>query len=228
MEHISQHLAVWAADVSPNDDGLAVLGLRTDIVGSLRAYGLETPSALQKTASRLISNHRDLYVEAPSGQDRSETLVINLLRHIDTTSPTTQAIVLVFTDQLARELDTLVRAMGRQLAIKCHCCGSEDDPASDEKALVSGTAIVIGTAERLAHLCADGYLNKDGLKLLVLDDADDVLDTSMEHFLDIFHSVRGPHFQICLYYWDLSFQFQDWTFRRLVNSPVQIYGNLPV
>jgi superfamily II DNA/RNA helicase len=173
----------------------AELGVRDEIVRALAEDGKEHPFAIQELTLPLALAGDDLIGQARTGMGKTLAFGVPLLQRIttDTERPLTgipRALVVVPTRELclqvsgdlamaAKYLTADARssesgAEERKLTVTSIYGGRPYEPQIE--ALQKGVDVVVGTPGRLLDLAQQGHLQLGGLSMLVLDEADEMLD----------------------------------------------------
>ncbi len=165
----------------------AKLGVHDEIVRALAEEGIERPFAIQELTLPLALAGDDVIGQARTGMGKTLAFGVPLLQRITAgagTKPLTgapRALVVVPTRELCLQVteDLAVAAKyltadGRRLSVVSIYGGKAYEPQVD--ALRTGADVVVGTPGRLLDLCQQGHLRLGGLSVLVLDEADEMLD----------------------------------------------------
>ncbi|MGW0161836.1 DEAD/DEAH box helicase [Mycobacterium sp. NPDC003323] len=164
----------------------ADLGVRDEIVRALAATGKEHPFAIQELTLPLALAGDDLIGQARTGMGKTLAFGVPLLHRISTdeSRPLTgapRALVVVPTRELCLQVfDDLngaakdLRAGDRKFTVTAIYGGRPYEPQIE--ALQKGVDVVVGTPGRLLDLAQQGHLQLGGLSVLVLDEADEMLD----------------------------------------------------
>jgi superfamily II DNA/RNA helicase len=169
----------------------AALGVREEIVRALSEQGIEAPFAIQELTLPLALAGDDLIGQARTGMGKTFAFGVPLLHRItgDATRPLTgapRALVVVPTRELCLQVyDDLAGAAKhlsvsaaetrtRPLSVVSIYGGRPYEPQIE--ALQKGADVVVGTPGRLLDLAQQGHLQLGGLSVLVLDEADEMLD----------------------------------------------------
>jgi len=177
MTHLEKHVQETFAD----------LGVRDEIVRALAEEGIEHPFAIQELTMPLALAGDDLIGQARTGMGKTYAFGVPLLHRItaDIDRPLTgapRALVVVPTrelclqvyDDLAGAARYLTTDEGRKLSVVSIYGGRPYEPQIE--ALRKGADVVVGTPGRLLDLAQQGHLHLGGLSVLVLDEADEMLD----------------------------------------------------
>ena len=153
-----------------------------------RGYASATP--VQSEVMKPEAVGRDLVVSAQTGSGKTIAFGIamaaDLLGDKDSLAFVERPLALVIAPtrelalQVSRELDWLYRKAGGRIAT---CVGGMN-PQQERKTLRSGPSIVVGTPGRLRDHLERGALDLSGLKAVVLDEADEMLDMGFREELE--------------------------------------------
>ncbi len=174
--------------LNPHPLNFAQLGVRDEIVRSLDERGIEHPFAIQELTLPLALDGDDLIGQARTGMGKTLAFGVPLLQRItDGKRPldgTPRALVVVPTRELCLQVfDDLAGAAKyltagtageRRLSVVSIYGGRPYEPQIE--ALRAGADVVVGTPGRLLDLAQQGHLRLGGLSVLVLDEADEMLD----------------------------------------------------
>ncbi|MCA9067354.1 MAG: DEAD/DEAH box helicase, partial [Planctomycetaceae bacterium] len=156
--------------------GFAELGLSAASLKTLSQIGYENPSPIQKAFIPLALQGGDCTGQARTGTGKTAAFVLPILETIDLRRPGTQALVLAPT----RELSEQVATEAKKLSGKNRCRtavfvgGRPIRKQLDE--LSRGVQLAVGTPGRVIDLLSRGALDLRELKVVVLDEADRMLD----------------------------------------------------
>jgi len=157
----------------------AELGAADDIVSALADAGIERAFPIQEMCLPLALEGRDLIGQAKTGTGKTLGFGIPLIQRItrdDAPGATPQALIVVPTRELCIQVaDDLERASTlRGLRVLSVYGGRAYEPQLE--ALARGVEVVVGTPGRLIDLAQRGALNLSRVGVLVLDEADEMLD----------------------------------------------------
>ena len=160
------------------------LGLSADLVRIVAEEGYETPTPVQAAAIPLVLEGRDVLAAAQTGTGKTAAFVLPILDrlrgHANTSfSPArhpVRVLILVPTRELAMQVDESVRTYGRTVPLRSTVVygGIPMDPQI--KALRGGVEILVATPGRLLDLVGQRVANLGQVEILVLDEADRMLD----------------------------------------------------
>ena len=163
------------------------MGLHENLLRGIYAYGFEKPSAIQQRAVKPIVEGRDVIAQAQSGTGKTSMVAVALCQAVDTKSRDVQALVLSPTRELAAQTDRTVRELGAFMSVRSHCCVGGKSLGEDLRQLEGGLQVVSGTPGRVYDLVRRRALGTRGIRLIVLDEADEMLGKGFkEQIYDIY------------------------------------------
>ncbi|RMY01291.1 hypothetical protein D0868_08571 [Hortaea werneckii] len=164
--------------------------LKENLLRGVYAYGYESPSAVQSRAIVQICKGRDTIAQAQSGTGKTATFSISILQVIDTAVRESQALVLSPTRELATQIQSVLLALGDYMNVQCHACIGGTNVGEDIRKLDYGQHVVSGTPGRVADMIRRRNLRTRHIKMLVLDEADELLNRGFRE--QIYDSWLSP------------------------------------
>jgi ATP-dependent RNA helicase DeaD len=159
-------------------DGFAGLGLDPDLCLAVSGLGFDEPTPIQRAAIPPLLAGRDLVGQAATGTGKTAAFALPFLQRIAGRSGSAGvlALVLVPTRELGAQVCEAVRRYGSSLGVRVlPVCGGQ--PISRQlRALDRGVDVVVATPGRALDHIARGTLNLDDVEVVVLDEADEMLD----------------------------------------------------
>jgi superfamily II DNA/RNA helicase len=153
------------------------LKLKDNILNGVYNYGFEKPSQIQRVAIKPIIDGEDMVIQSHSGTGKTATFIIGLLHLIDENLNEPQAIIISNTRELADQTFKVCNNLSRFTKIKSNLCIGGDmqfkyysDSLKDH--------IIIGTPGRISDLVNKNIINTSNIKIIIVDEADDVLSNS--------------------------------------------------
>ncbi|MCW5757519.1 MAG: DEAD/DEAH box helicase [Phycisphaeraceae bacterium] len=165
----------------------ADMGLSKPIADVLRARGYNTPTPIQAMAIPVVLEGRDVFGCAQTGTGKTAAFALPVLHdlaeagHIDGTKfgargRPPRALVLAPTRELAMQIFDAFVAYGRNLPLRFAAVFGGVGQYHQEKALRGGIDALIATPGRLMDLHEQGLIDLGSVEVLVLDEADRMLD----------------------------------------------------
>ena len=163
------------------------LGLADELVQAITEQGYEKPSPIQEKAIPEVLNGRDVMAAAQTGTGKTAGFTLPILDYLNRTPKPSgkgnQARVLVLTPtrELAAQINDSVEVYGRHLNAKSVVVfgGVKINPQMQR--LRGGADVLIATPGRLLDLHQQNAIQFDKLEILVLDEADRMLDMGFIH-----------------------------------------------
>jgi ATP-dependent RNA helicase RhlE len=170
--------------VTPSFDSL---GLAESLRFALKAENYLTPTPIQVQAIPILIKGRDLLGVAETGTGKTAAFALPLLHRLllNKSEPRTpgapRALILAPTRELAGQIGERVNAYGRHLALRAAVIFGGVSQGQQVKTLRAGVDVLIATPGRLLDLCAQRHVRLDKVSILVLDEADRMLDMGFIH-----------------------------------------------
>ena len=157
-------------------EAFSELGLRPELLEAVVDAGYTRPTPIQQQAIPLILSGRDVIGLAQTGTGKTAAFTLPLLQLLSDGPQRTRALVLVPTRELAAQVEESIAKYGRHGVMRWISVygGVAMEPQTD--ALREGVEIVIATPGRLLDHLERGNVVLDELEVLVLDEADRMLD----------------------------------------------------
>ena len=151
------------------------LGLSEAGVHQLEKLGFTTPTPIQVQAIPELLSGRDVVGQSQTGTGKTAAFSVPMLERIDIDSRVVQALILTPTRELASQVADAISnfSSNRRLSILTVCGGMSMERQIRE--LKRGAQIVVGTPGRVIDLLDRGDLKLDGVRWVVLDEADEML-----------------------------------------------------
>jgi ATP-dependent RNA helicase len=152
------------------------MGLREDLLRGVYSYGFEKPSAVQQRAIVPIISGRDVIVQSQSGTGKTCVFSVGCLQSLDLSLREPQCLILSPTRELAEQSQKVLLALGDCMNVQVHACIGGKNLSEDSKRLDHGVHIVSGTPGRVFDMIRRKHLRTRSIKVLVLDEADEMLN----------------------------------------------------
>lgn len=176
------------------------MGLPDELLRGIYSYGFEKPSAIQKKGIVPIREGRDILAQAQSGTGKTGTFTIGSLSRIDPTLKKVQVLILVHVRELAHQIRDVVNAIGSFYNITAHCATGGPPIKEDIRAIEKGCQVLVGTPGRIYDLMYRNYLHRDYVRVLVMDEADQMLqDKFREQVMYILQMGFPKETQVALF-----------------------------
>ncbi|KAH9425108.1 Eukaryotic initiation factor 4A-III [Dermatophagoides pteronyssinus] len=197
------------------------MNLNEDLLRGIYAYGFEKPSAIQQRAIRPIIKGRDVIAQAQSGTGKTATFSIGVLQSIDIQTRETQALILSPTRELALQIQKVILALGEFMNVQCHACIGGRTLSEDIRKLDYGQHVVAGTPGRVFDMIRRRNLRTRSIKLLVLDEADEMLNKGFKEQIYDVYRFLPPYTQVVLLSATLPHEILEIT-SKFMTDPIRI------
>ncbi|HEX6084687.1 MAG TPA: DEAD/DEAH box helicase [Thermoanaerobaculia bacterium] len=170
-------------------NAFASLGLRPEIVETLGNLGYEAPTPIQERTIPLLLGGRDLIGQAQTGTGKTAAFALPILEKIDPKLKKTQALVLTPTRELAMQVAEAVHSYAAKMEHVSVIPVYGGAPIVPQlKRLERGAHVVVGTPGRLIDHLDRGSLDLSHIRIVVLDEADEMLKMG---FIDDMEKILG-------------------------------------
>ena len=166
-----------------SSQSFADLGVSRPVLGALAERGIKEPFAVQRLCIADVLAGEDVLVQSPTGSGKTLAFGAPMVDLIKADARRPAALVLAPTRELAEqivdELSSIAKSRGLSVAA---VYGGVGIPAQARKA--AKAHIVVATPGRLEDLLERGHFNLKNIRLLVLDEADRLLDIGFKPAID--------------------------------------------
>ena len=169
-------------------DTFEALGLGTELVTELASLGYEEPTPIQKAAIPPLLAGRDLLGQAATGTGKTAAFALPILQLVGSTKPEALkplALVLVPTRELAVQVCEACHRYGKGLGIAVAPIYGGQEFHRQVVALRRGVHVVVATPGRALDHMRRGTLDLSGLRIVALDEADEMLDMGFAEDLEL-------------------------------------------
>lgn len=143
----------------------------------IETQGLTKPTPIQREAIPVALEGKDVIAVAQTGTGKTLAFTLpSVTRLAKGKRGRTRMLVLTPTRELAQQVEKVIAPMARQIGLRSVCVFGGVGMHPQTRALQSGTEIVIATPGRLLDHISRGNVKFDALSILVLDEADRMLD----------------------------------------------------
>jgi ATP-dependent RNA helicase RhlE len=183
------------------------LGLMPELLRAVREQGYEHPTPIQAQAIPLVLEGRDLMGRAQTGTGKTAGFTLPMLQRLAPQANTSasparhpiRALILTPTRELAMQVEESVRTYGRHIPLRSTTIFGGVNINPQTKALRAGVEILVATPGRLLDHQGQGNLNFSQLEILVLDEADRMLDMGFIRDIQKILALLPTHRQTLLF-----------------------------
>ncbi|MFZ2454941.1 MAG: DEAD/DEAH box helicase [Candidatus Altiarchaeia archaeon] len=152
------------------------LNLSPQIQKDLEHNKFVTMMPVQELAIPILLEGRDLIAQAKTGTGKTLAFGIPLMEKVDPANRNVQALVMAPTRELAEQVAGEMRKIGYGKRVRTTSVYGGKSIDQQAKQLSAGSPIVVGTPGRIMDMIERRLLRLDNVKILVLDEADRMLD----------------------------------------------------
>jgi ATP-dependent RNA helicase DeaD len=186
----------------PSAAGFVALGLDPDIAAALAALGYEEPTAIQRASIPPLLAGRDLLGQAATGTGKTAAFALPIVQRVVMSIPEPnrpRALVLVPTRELAMQVAEALHRYGRAKHATVLPIYGGQHIGQQLRALQRGAEVVVATPGRALDHIERGTLDLASVQLVVLDEADEMLDMGFADDLDAILKRTPKHRQTALF-----------------------------
>jgi ATP-dependent RNA helicase DeaD len=163
-------------ELTTTANSFAALQLSAETLSSLDTMGYQAPTEVQaETIPRALAG-KDLVVQSRTGTGKTAAFGIPIAERVDLGIEAVQAVALAPTRELALQVAEELTQIGRGRGLRVVCIYGGDSMERQLDGLREGAHIVVGTPGRVLDHLRRKTLRFDAVKILVLDEADRMLD----------------------------------------------------
>jgi superfamily II DNA/RNA helicase len=161
----------------------ADLGVTPAVVGTLSKQGITSPFAIQQVVIGDVLAGRDVLAKSPTGSGKTLAFGIPLVQRIAADGPRPAALVLAPTRELATQIVDDIRDIAHTRALRVAAVYGGVGLVKQAQ-IAARSHILVATPGRLEDLLARGAFSLDQVQILVLDEADRMLDMGFRPAVD--------------------------------------------
>ena len=158
----------------------STLGLSDPILKAIAELNYTKPTKIQKQAIPVILSGKDLIASAQTGTGKTASFVLPILEKLTSErklrGKRIRALILTPTRELAVQVEASISRYGQYLELSSMAMYGGVDSAPQKQRLIWGIDILVATPGRLLDMAHQRALHFDELEVLVLDEADRMLD----------------------------------------------------
>ncbi len=213
---MSEHLAAEPA-------GFTEMNLRPELLSALSGLGYEEPTPIQREAIPAILAGRDLLGQAATGTGKTAAFALPVLERMtrNRSAHDPMALILVPTRELAVQVSEAIHRYGRELGARVLPIYGGQPIVRQLRSLERGIDVVVATPGRALDHIARRTLRLDHLEIVVLDEADEMLDMGFAEDIESILTETPPSRQTVLFSATLPPRI-DKIARKHLRDPAQI------
>lgn len=197
--------------------------LQEDILRGIYSIGFEDPSPIQKKAVVPMVKKNDIIAQAQSGTGKTGAFAVGILNIIDVSVHKTQAVILSPTRELSIQTLQVLEKIGcfmSGLKLKLLIGGVSTE--NDQKDIRTNTPhVVVGCPGRTFDMMRRNIIQSRNIKLLVLDEADEMLSVGFKEQVYNIFQYLNKDVQVCLFSATLPDEINILT-EKFMRNPIKI------
>ena len=199
------------------------MDLKEDILRGIYRCGFEKPTPIQTMAILPIINRRDIIAQAQSGTGKTGSFSIGSLQIINTNENFTQVIILAPTRELVKQIESVILTISNVIEnIKIYTLIGGTSVSDDSNYLKKNKPhVVIGTTGRIYDMVSRKNLQTNRLKLLVMDEADEMLSKGFKEQVHSLFKNFPEKMNIALFSATMPTEVLNLT-QKFMNNPLKI------
>jgi len=162
-------------------------GLHENIMKAIKEAGFREPSPVQEQAIPLVLEGHDIVAQAQTGTGKTAAFGLPAMSMIDTRSNKVEILVVTPTRELATQVSDELFTLGRESGVRTVTVYGGSSYSRQIGLIEKGASVVVATPGRLIDLLKNNRLRDFTPKIIVLDEADEMLDMGfLEDIEEIF------------------------------------------
>ena len=197
------------------------LGLKETLLRGLYGYGFEKPSSIQKRAVPMVLTGGDVIAQSQSGNGKTGAFSISALQLVDESVKSTQVLIISPTHELSRQTLSVIDNISSYMKVTtCSVIGGTNvgECKSD---LQKRPHVIVGTPGRILDMMGKGFLESGSLKLMIFDEADEILSSGFKDTIYNIVKLTPKNMQICLFSATMPSDVVELT-DRFMNKPKRL------
>ncbi|MBD1577735.1 MULTISPECIES: DEAD/DEAH box helicase [Vibrio] len=200
-------------------------GLSDPILKAVAEQGYDKPTDIQTKSIPVVLRGENLIAAAQTGTGKTASFVLPILEMLSKgqtqRKKRIRALILVPTRELAIQVEENIQAYGKYLELTSLAMYGGVDYAPQKQALIDGVDILVATPGRLIDLYGQHSVHFDEVEMLVLDEADRMLDMGFIEDINKIIARLPENIQNLLFSATLSNPVRDLA-RTAINDPTEI------
>lgn len=199
------------------------LSINPLLLRGIYAYGFENPSPIQKKSIVPILKGKDVIAQAQSGTGKTACFAISSIELVNTSLKNTQAIIMSPTRELSAQIKSVVDALAINISsFKSQLLVGGTDLDNDIINLKENQPhVIIGCPGRIYDILRRKYINLELVKLLILDEADEMLSTGFKEQVYNIFNLLPSNIQKALFSASMPNTIDD-LINKFVTDPIKI------
>lgn len=174
------------------------LGISKNIINLLHDIGIDKPTEIQKSSIKLIKEGKDVIAESPTGTGKTLAFLLPVFENMSENAASIQVLILSPTRELAIQITDIAEKLGKVKKINILSLYGGKNIGSQLKKLKGNINMIIATPGRLIDHLRRKTVDLKSLKVLVLDEADQLLLMGFKNEIEeIIKNCSKKHQTLC-------------------------------
>ncbi|MEO8889340.1 MAG: DEAD/DEAH box helicase [Jatrophihabitantaceae bacterium] len=199
----------------------ADLALRPELQRALEGLGYEEPTPIQREAIPPVLEGHDLLGQAATGTGKTAAFALPILQSHQPGGRRPYALILVPTRELAIQVSEAIHRYGRELGARVLPIYGGQPILRQIRALEAGVDVVVATPGRAIDHLTRKTFNTDELRIVVLDEADEMLDMGFAEDIEAILEVVPAQRQTVLFSATMPARINGLV-KRYLTDPVKV------
>ena len=158
------------------------LNLSENLLKGVYLYGFTKPSSIQMNGIESINSGKDCLLQSQSGTGKTATYLLGVLNRLEETDKQ-QSLIITPTRELCDQVYNVAIALSKFTKLTVEkCIGGTSIGETKEK--LKRANLIIGTLGRVHHMCMEKTIHLHSMKILVMDEADELLSDGITEKLN--------------------------------------------
>lgn len=197
------------------------LGVRTKLVNSLKGLRIKTPTPVQLQSIPVLLEGKDVVAQAQTGTGKTLAFLLPILERINSENSNIQALIITPTRELALQISNELNKLAPVVNANVLAAYGGMDVNRQTRKLKGSIHIVVGTPGRIIDHIRRGTINLSTVKMLVLDEADQMLHMGFLPDVEKILQKLSPKRQTMLFSATIPLKIRNLS-KRYMKSPVNI------
>lgn len=199
------------------------MNLNPELLRGIYSYGFDKPSPIQSQGIYPIKEGRDIIAQAQSGTGKTGCFAVGALSRINLTEHSNQILIIAPTHELAHQITSVIKNLSTMMTgirIQTVIGGcSIDENSTDMRA--TPPHVIVGCPGRVHDMIKRRYINPNKFKLVILDEADEMLSSGFKEQVYNIFQYLNKNVQIALFSATLPNNIFQIT-NKFMRNPVKI------
>lgn len=199
------------------------LDIKTELLRGIYSYGFEKPSPIQRKSICPILEGKDIVAQAQSGTGKTACFTISSLEIINEDINLPQVVIMSPTRELSCQIKKVLDSMGSNIKkMRSQLLVGGTSTEADIKLLKDNSPhIIVGCPGRINYMLKRKYIITEKIKLVVLDEADEMLSSGFKEQIYSVFQYLSNNFQIALFSATMPSSLYHLT-EKFMRNPVKI------